>query len=181
MAAVASSPHTTTVAGTSGTSDQSRGRNEPARSQGARLRTTSGRTSSESATMCPPAPSDRHRARAAGACRLVRGILERRCAAVAGALMVSVVLGVFLAACGQRPQAAVREEDGMFVMDDFESGALIGWRAVGGGSGGWFVYTDGSKAPDPARSDANVAFVVPDPPRGRFAAVSDTNGPGTRI
>jgi len=95
--------------------------------------------------------------------------------------MVSVVLGVFLAACGQRPQAAVREEDGMFVMDDFESGALIGWRAVGGGSGGWFVYTDGSKAPDPARSDANVAFVVPDPPRGRFAAVSDTNGPGTRI
>ena len=40
----------------------------------------------------------------------------------------------------------------MFVMDDFESGALTGWKDVGGGSGGWFVYTDGSKAPDPARA-----------------------------
>jgi hypothetical protein len=66
-------------------------------------------------------------------------------------------------------------------MDDFESGALTGWRAVGGGAGGWFVYTDGSKAPDPARSDTNVPFDLSDPPRGRFAAVSDTNGPGTRI
>jgi hypothetical protein len=69
----------------------------------------------------------------------------------------------------------------MFVMDDFESGALTDWRAVGAGSGGWFVYTDGTKAPDPARSDSNVPFDLPDPPQGRFAAVSDTNGPGTRI
>ena len=69
----------------------------------------------------------------------------------------------------------------MFVMDDFESGALTGWRAVGGGSGGWFIYTEGSKAPDPAQSDPNVAFDLPDPPQGRFAAVSDANGPGTRI
>jgi CubicO group peptidase (beta-lactamase class C family) len=69
----------------------------------------------------------------------------------------------------------------MFVMDDFESGALTGWRQVGGGSGRWFVYTDGGKAPDPARSDPNVPSDLPDPPQGRFAAVSDTNGPGTRI
>ena len=66
----------------------------------------------------------------------------------------------------------------MLVMDDFESGALTGWRAVGGGSGGWFIYTEGSKAPDPARSDPNVPFDLPDPPQGRFAAVSDANGPG---
>ncbi len=98
-----------------------------------------------------------------------------------GALLVLAALGLFLTGCGHRPKTAVRGEHGMFVMDDFESGALTGWRAVGGGSGGWFVYTNGSKAPDPARSDPNVPFDVPDPPQGRFAAVSDANGPGTRI
>jgi CubicO group peptidase (beta-lactamase class C family) len=98
--------------------------------------------------------------------------MGRRGAAVAGALVVSVAVSLFLTACGHQPK---------FVMDDFESGGLTGWRAVGGGSGGWFVYTNGSKAPDPARSDPNVPFDVPDPPQGRFAAVSDTNGPGTRI
>jgi D-alanyl-D-alanine carboxypeptidase len=113
--------------------------------------------------------------------RLVRAILERRSAAVAGALTVSVALGLFLTACGHRPKVAVREERGMFIMDDFESGALTGWKAVRGGSGGWFIYTDGSTAPDPARSDPNVPFVLPDPPQGRFAGVTDTDGPGTRI
>jgi D-alanyl-D-alanine carboxypeptidase len=110
--------------------------------------------------------------RSAGAGGLVRAILERRSAVVAAALIVSAALCLFLTGCGHRPK---------FVMDDFESGALTGWRAVGGGSGGWFVYTNGSKPPDPARSDPNVPFDVPDPPQGRFAAVSDTNGPGTRI
>jgi D-alanyl-D-alanine carboxypeptidase len=66
-------------------------------------------------------------------------------------------------------------------MDDFESGAITGWQAVGSGSGGWFVYSNGHKAPDPAQSDPNVPFDVPDPPQGRFAAVTDMNGPGTRI
>jgi len=66
-------------------------------------------------------------------------------------------------------------------VDDFESGAITGWQAVGGGSGGWFVYSDGHKAPDPAQSDPNAPFDVPDPPQGRFAAVTDVNGPGTRI
>ena len=67
------------------------------------------------------------------------------------------------------------------VMDDFESGALTDWQAVGGGSGGWFVYSDGQRPPDPAQSDPNVPFDLPDPPQGRFAAVTDMNGPGTRI
>ena len=98
-----------------------------------------------------------------------------------GALIVSAALGLFLTGCGHRPKTAVRGEHGMFVMDDFESGALTGWRAVVGGSGGWFIYTNGSKAPDPTRSDPNVPFDLPNPPQGRFAAVSDANGPGTRI
>jgi hypothetical protein len=75
----------------------------------------------------------------------------------------------------------MREEHGVFVMDDFESGALTAWKQVGGGSGGWFIYTDGGKAPDPAGSNPGVPFDLPDPPQGRFAAVSDMNGPGTRI
>jgi D-alanyl-D-alanine carboxypeptidase len=111
----------------------------------------------------------------------MRAIAGRRSAAVAGALIVSAALSLFLTACDHRPKVAVRGQHGMFVMDDFESGALTGWKAVGGGSGGWFIYTNGSKAPDPAQSDPNVPFDLPDPPQGRFAAATDTNGPGTRI
>jgi CubicO group peptidase (beta-lactamase class C family) len=111
----------------------------------------------------------------------MRVILDHRSAKVVGALMVSAALSLLLAGCGHHPKTAVQREHGMFVMDDFESGALTGWRAVGGGSGGWFIYTDGSKAPDRARSDASVPFDLPNPPQGKFAAVTDTNGPGTRI
>jgi D-alanyl-D-alanine carboxypeptidase len=100
---------------------------------------------------------------------------------VVGALIVSAALSLFLTGCGHHPKTAVQREHGMFVMDDFESGALTDWRAVGGGSGGWFIYTDGSKAPDRARSDPNVPFDLPNPPQGKFAAVTDANGPGTRI
>jgi CubicO group peptidase (beta-lactamase class C family) len=122
--------------------------------------------------MRPPAPGDRQahdRTRPA------------RHAAVAGVLIVLVAVSLLLTACGHRTKVAARGVHGMFVMDDFESGALTGWRAVGGGSGGWFVYTNGQKAPDPAHSDPNLPFDLPDPPQGRFAAVIDTNGPGTRI
>jgi CubicO group peptidase (beta-lactamase class C family) len=111
----------------------------------------------------------------------MRVIRERSSAGVVGALIVSAALSLFLTGCGHHPKTAVRGEHEMSVMDDFESGALTGWRAVAGGSGGWFIYTDGSKAPDPGRSDPNVPFDLPDPPQGRFAAVTDTNGPGTRI
>jgi CubicO group peptidase (beta-lactamase class C family) len=111
----------------------------------------------------------------------MRAIARRGSAAVAGALIVLATLGLFLTACGHRPKVAVRGQHGMFVMDDFESGALSGWKAVGGGSGGWLIYSNGREAPDPAQSDSNAPFDLPDPPQGRFAAVSDTNGPGTRI
>jgi D-alanyl-D-alanine carboxypeptidase len=105
-----------------------------------------------------------------GAMREVRG---RRSAAAAAAVVAVVVLSAVLVGCQARPRT--------IVLDDFEAGAITDWQAVGSGSGAWFVYADGHKAPDPAQSDPNVPFDVPDPPQGRFAAVTDMNGPGTRI
>jgi len=113
--------------------------------------------------------------------RLTGQILERRSAAVAGALILSAALSLFFAACDEGPKLAVRAADGTFVMEDFESGSLTNWKAVGGGSGGWFIYTNGRKPPDPAQTSPNVPFDLPDPPQGKFAAVTDMNGPGTLI
>jgi D-alanyl-D-alanine carboxypeptidase len=103
----------------------------------------------------------------------MRGVRGCRSAVAVGALIALVALSSVLLGCRAQPRTTV--------VDDFESGAMTGWQAVGGGSGGWFVYSDGHKAPDPAQSDPNVPFDVPDPPQGRFAAVTDMNGPGTRI
>jgi D-alanyl-D-alanine carboxypeptidase len=69
----------------------------------------------------------------------------------------------------------------VIVMDDFESGTLAGWRSASGGSGGWYAYSDGDTPPEPAESDPNAPFNVPDPPQGEYAAVTDTAGAGTRI
>jgi D-alanyl-D-alanine carboxypeptidase len=104
-----------------------------------------------------------------GAMREVKG----RRSAVAAALVGLLALSSVLVGCQARPST--------IVVEDFESGAITNWQAVGGGSGGWFVYADGHKPPDPAQSDPNAPFDVPDPPQGRFAAVTDMNGPGTRI
>ena len=103
----------------------------------------------------------------------LRGVQDRRSAVAATALVAFVALSSVLVGCQARPST--------IVVEDFESGAITGWQAVGGGSGGWFVYADGHKPPDPAQSDPNAPFDVPDPPQGRFAAVTDMNGPGTRI
>jgi CubicO group peptidase (beta-lactamase class C family) len=67
------------------------------------------------------------------------------------------------------------------VVDDFESGSLSAWTIDRRGSGNWFVYRDGRQAPDPKQSDPFVQFQMPNPPQGQFGAVTDTNGPGTRI
>src|SRR4051794_29444873 len=86
---------------------------------------------------------------AAGAGRLVHVILERKSVAVAGALIVSAALTVFRTAADRerkKSKIAVRQDDGMFVMDDFESGALSDWQAAGAGAGGWFIYSDGQNA-----------------------------------
>ena len=65
--------------------------------------------------------------------------------------------------------------------DDFESGALTKWRIDRKGPGGWFVYTNGSTPPSLASTDPGFPFAVPEPPQGRFAALTDMNGPGRFI
>jgi D-alanyl-D-alanine carboxypeptidase len=116
-----------------------------------------------------------------GATGLKRKIAGERSAVVVGALTLFAALSLFLSACGHNSETPVRTADGMFVMDDFESGAIADWKALGSGSGGWFVYSNGSRAPDPAHSDPNVPFDLPDPPQGKSAVVSDMSGPGTLI
>lgn len=64
---------------------------------------------------------------------------------------------------------------------NFEAGDLSGWDTREIGSGAWRVYSDGATPPDPTDSDPNFPFNVPDPPEGKFAAVTDMSGAGTRI
>jgi hypothetical protein len=73
----------------------------------------------------------------------LRGVTGLR-SAVAAALVALVALSSVLIGCQARPRT--------IVVDDFESGAITGWQAVGGGSGGWFVYSNGHKAPIPPRA-----------------------------
>jgi D-alanyl-D-alanine carboxypeptidase len=101
-----------------------------------------------------------------------------RLAVAAAAVVVLAALSSLLSGCDDQPRV---EQPTTFVVDDFESGAITDWQAVSNGSGSWFVYSDGQKAPDPTRSDPNFPFLVPDPPQGKLAAVTDMNGPGTRI
>jgi hypothetical protein len=65
--------------------------------------------------------------------------------------------------------------------ENFESGTLANWQQQKIGEGGWFVYTEGKTPPDRTQSDPFYPFEAPNPPQGRFAAISDTNGAGTRI
>jgi D-alanyl-D-alanine carboxypeptidase len=93
-------------------------------------------------------------------------VRDRRSAVVVAALVAVVALGLLLLGRPAQPSTVI--------VDDFESGAITGWQAVGSGSGGWSVYADG-------HSDPNVPFELPDPPQGKYAAATDMNGPGTRI
>jgi hypothetical protein len=79
------------------------------------------------------------------------------------------------------PLASARTPRTTTVVDDFESGTLSGWTLDRRGSGSWFAYQDGRKAPDPKPSNAFVPFNVPNPPQGKFAAVSDAMGPGVQL
>jgi CubicO group peptidase (beta-lactamase class C family) len=79
------------------------------------------------------------------------------------------------------PLAASSPARPPLVVDDFESGSLSAWTVDRRGSGNWFVYQNGKQAPDPKQSDPFVPFHVPNPPQGKFGAVTDTNGPGARI
>jgi hypothetical protein len=92
---------------------------------------------------------------------------------VAVGLMIIGALGLSAANRAQ-PSSTV-------VIDNFESGTLAGWSVNVTGQGGWFIYSKGTTPPDPSKSDPNVPFNVPDPPQGRYAVVTDMDGPGTRI
>jgi CubicO group peptidase (beta-lactamase class C family) len=104
----------------------------------------------------------------------------RRLATVARALILAVALSLLTAACKEDVKTLMPAEDGVIVMEDFESAALSDWKTVVGGSGRWFIRTSGKKARDSAPSSPQGP-VLPDPPEGKSAAVSESNGPGTRI
>ena len=69
----------------------------------------------------------------------------------------------------------------MVVVDDFESGTLTGWTLERRGSGNWFTYQDGRQPPDPKQTNPFQPFHMPNPPQGKFAAVSDGRGPGLKV
>ena len=75
------------------------------------------------------------------------------------AVLVAVVaLGAFLILRDGQP--------GRTVLDDFESGALTGWQAVGSGSEGWFVYCRRPQArPIPLRATPMFRSISPIRPR----------------
>ena len=64
---------------------------------------------------------------------------------------------------------------------DFEKGTLQRWHTQSRGSGAWYAYAEGTTPPNPKDTDPRVAFNVPQPPQGRYAAVSDMTAPGVRI
>lgn len=103
-----------------------------------------------------------------------RRVTLSRCkqAALCGLLIISTPSVLF---------PVTRSQQKPIVIDDFESGTLSIWKIERSGSGGWFAYTTGKTPPNPSESDPNVPFAVPNPPQGKFAAVTDMNGPGRRI
>jgi hypothetical protein len=64
---------------------------------------------------------------------------------------------------------------------NFERGDLSGWGTHAWGPGGWRAYSDPTTPPDSSISDPRIPFDVTAPPQGRFAAVLDMCGPGTRL
>jgi D-alanyl-D-alanine carboxypeptidase len=79
-----------------------------------------------------------------------------------------------LASTTAAPRAAI-------VVDDFESGTLAGWTLDRRDNGSWFTYQDGRQAPDPTETNTFLPFHMPNPPQGKFAAVSDSKGPGMQL
>jgi D-alanyl-D-alanine carboxypeptidase len=91
----------------------------------------------------------------------------------------SRLISFFAARMPLPPRASAQRQE--VIIDDFESGALANWTAHRSGAGNWFVYQNGQTPPDRSQSDPNVPFNLPNPPQGKFAAVTDMNGPGSRI
>src|SRR5688572_17357898 len=95
----------------------------------------------------------------------MRQLSGRRSAAVAVALAAGVALGSFLLLRDGQPRT--------IVLEDFESGALSDWRTVENGAGAWSVAA-GPASGFRARFGTRA-------PAGKFAILTDLNGPGTRI
>ena len=64
---------------------------------------------------------------------------------------------------------------------DFETGDLTGWSTEKRKDGEWLVYEDGTIPPKPLVTDLQYPFKVPDPPQGRYAAVTDMDNAGVRF
>jgi hypothetical protein len=65
---------------------------------------------------------------------------------------------------------------------DFETGDFTSWSTESWGRhGDWYVYEDGSTPPNPSLSDPDTPFNVPDPPQGRYAAVTDMDYSGAHF
>lgn len=79
------------------------------------------------------------------------------------------------------PLTSTKQEQQMTGNWNFERGDLSGWHTRSRGSGAWYAYADGSKPPNPAETDPNVPFSMPQPPQGRYAAVTDMTAPGMRL
>ena len=103
---------------------------------------------------------------------------------VARVLIGAIALIPLLLGCGDRQPASdapmTSGAPSPIVMDDFESGALTGWRTVANGSGGWVVESGRGQSPGSASPDRD-AVALADPPQGTSAAVTEAEGPGTRI
>jgi hypothetical protein len=67
------------------------------------------------------------------------------------------------------------------VNGDFETGDFEGWTTETFSKGEWVIYEDGTVPPKPLISDMGQPFDMPDPPQGRYAAVTDSNGSGIRF
>lgn len=112
--------------------------------------------------------------------RAYRGLL-------AGFALLSVLAFAWLAYGGRDTQAAAAgtsapSHPSLAAANwNFERGNLHGWQTRSRGSGAWYVYADGTRPPNPAETDPDVPFAVPDPPEGRYAAVTDMTAPGSRI
>ena len=61
------------------------------------------------------------------------------------------------------------------VNGDFETGDFEGWTTEKASNGEWFIYEDGTVPPNPKWIDKEEPFDMPDPPQGRYAAVTDMN------
>lgn len=105
---------------------------------------------------------------------------------VAGSLILALLAALLLTYGGRdaravdAPSASTNDKQ-VTGNWNFERGNLSGWHTRSRGSGAWYAYADGNKPPNPAETDPDVAFNVPQPPEGRYAAVTDMTAPGARI